>query len=186
MTRHRFPVCAATLGLAAGMCLAPAVAQEGRSGARIEDIEISQAAPEAGGGVSILVKLSEQPKSAAASQAGGALVLDIDGLLLPTLAFDPAGNAMVRHVAVTPSAGAAPGSKIRFEGAAFSGASTTIYRDAVLIEAKLADANLPAGASLMAAATPAKSAAAKLPLPVKIPPPPLAIAKAIAVSIRRR
>ncbi len=172
MTRLRFPVSAVILGCAAGSCTLSAFGQELRAETRIEDIQISQASSEAGGGVAILVKLSQQPKSAVAAQIGGALVVDIDGVFLPALAFDPAGNAMVRHVAVTPSAttaGGAPGSKIRFEGAAFTGASTTIYRDAVLIEAKLAEASLPAGASLMIAVTPSKTAPAK-PAPLKPAP----------------
>jgi hypothetical protein len=173
MTRLRFPVsglirCTWALGLAASACALPAFGQE----ARIEDIQISQ--PEAGGGVSILVKLSGQPKSAGASQVGGALVVEIDGVALPALAFDPAGNAMVRHVAVTPPEGGAgaPSSRIRFEGAAFADASTTIYRDAVLIEARLAEASLPAGASLMAKATPSKTAPAK---PAAIKPAPVPV-----------
>jgi Flp pilus assembly protein TadD len=171
MTRLRFPVSAFALGLAAGAFALPAFAQE----ARIEDIQISQAAPDAGGGISILVKLSGQPRSAGATQVGGALVVDIDGITLPALAFDPAGNAMVRHVAVTPPApGASASSRIRFEGAAFTGASTTIYTDAVLIEARLAEASLPAGASLMAAATPSKAPAVKPVVaakPAMVPPP---------------
>jgi hypothetical protein len=61
---------------------------------------------------------------------------------------------MVRHVAVTPpGAEAATGaSRIRFDGAAFTAATTTIYRDAVLVEARLAEAKLADGASLMAGA----------------------------------
>jgi hypothetical protein len=169
MMRLRFPVSALVVSaLALSLAGAPANAQEAQPAPRIDDIQISQAGAEAGGGVSILVKLSQQPKSASAIQVGGALVVQIDGITLPVLAFDPASNLMVRHVTVTPSvASDTPGSRIRFEGAAFAGASTTIYRNAVLVEAKLAEPSLPASSSLMAAGSPK----AATPKPLTIKPP---------------
>jgi hypothetical protein len=163
MTTVRFST-ALALGVAAVALTSPAAAQTAAA-ARIADIRFSQAAAEAGGGVSILVVLTAQPKAATVTEVGGGLVVDIDGVALPALAFDPAGEGMVRHVAVTPpGAEAATGaSRIRFDGAAFTAATTTIYRDAVLVEARLAEAKLADGASLMAgakaaAATPAKAA----------------------------
>lgn len=176
MTRLRFPVSVLALGLGfvAGPFAQSAVAQD----ARIEDIQISQAA-NASGAISILVKLSGQPAAASVTRAGGVLTVDIDGVTLPLLAFDPAGNALVRHVAVTPSLGSTPGSHIRFEGAAFSDAATTVYRNAVLIEAKLAEASLPASASLMAAPPTVKArASATQPTAALAKPPPAATAEA--------
>ncbi|MBI1361466.1 MAG: hypothetical protein GC155_14405 [Alphaproteobacteria bacterium] len=151
--RLRFPVSALPLGLALGLAAAPlaAHAQEkpaaapAAAQARVDDIQISQTADS----VSILVKLSAQPKAASAKQANGALELQIDGVTLPQSAFDPAGDTLVRHVVIAPVTAAADTSKIRLEGAAFGAASTTIYRNAVLIETKLADASLPSAASLM-------------------------------------
>ena len=137
MIRLRFPVSALALGCALGALAPAAWAQEA---GKIDDIQISQT----DGAVSILVKLTQQPRSASASSSGGALVLELDGIALPALNFDPAGEALVRHVAVSPSATPGEGSKIRLEGVAFGPASTTIYRNAVLIETKLAEPSLPA------------------------------------------
>lgn len=183
MKRARFLLTAIGLtivGAAACIGAPPARAQE----ARVEDIQISQEAGSAGT-VSILVKLSQQPRSAAAVQSGGALIVEIDGVALPALVFDPAGQTLVRHVAVTPAAGADGGAKIKLEGAAFGPASTTIYRNAVLIETRLADAALPAGSSLMGAIKPSSPTPAPTLAPTALaptPPAPTSLAPTPAVG----
>jgi hypothetical protein len=119
--------------------------------ARIDDIQVSRE----GEAVSILVKLSQQPSAATAKTSGHDLVIEIDGPSLAKLTLDPPQGSLVRHVE-------AEGRKLTLSGAAFSGASTTIYRNAVLVEAKLAE---PAarGVSLM------------LPAPAEKPPQPKAL-----------
>jgi hypothetical protein len=152
----RFPVASVCLAVAA--CAgAPAYAQ----GARIDDIQVSRD----GEKVSILVKLSQQPAAASAKSAGNDLLLEIDGVDLTKLALDPPAGSLVRHVD-------AVGGKVTLSGAAFGEASTVIYRNAVLIEAKLAEPKLRGGSSLMASAAPtpppAKPVAAE---PAKVPAP---------------
>lgn len=150
--RMRFPVASVCLAIAA--CAgAPAYAQ----GARIDDIQVSRD----GEKVSILVKLSQQPAAASAKPAGNELLVEIDGVDLSKLALDPPAGSLVHHVD-------AMGGKITLSGAAFGEASTVIYRNAVLIEAKLAEPKLRGGSSLMALAAPAPPAK-----PVAAEPAPL-------------
>jgi len=160
--RMRFPV--ASVCLAAACLGAPAYAQ----GARIDDIQVSRD----GEKVSILVKLSQQPAAASAKSVGDDLLVEIDGVDLARLALDPPAGSLVRHVD-------AVGGKVTLSGAAFGEVSTVIYRNAVLIEAKLAEPKLRGGSSLMASAAPAPvppPAAAVVPAPVAKPvaaePPP--------------
>lgn len=150
MMRMRFHLVtvAMAVGLAAGAAL-PAHAQAlSAPSARIDDIQVSRE----GESVSILVKLSQQPAAASAKASGDDLLIEIDGVDLSKLALDPPAGSLVSHVE-------AGGRKLVLSGAAFGEASTVIYRNAVMIEATLADPKLR-GASLMASATPA---------PVKLP-----------------
>jgi hypothetical protein len=154
MLRMRFPaVCllsAALYGLAAAV---PAHAQSAPTttavSARINDIEVAQEAET----VSILVKLSQQPAAVTARISGEMLILEIDGLTLTPLALAPPSGSLVTKV------DAASG-KLTLSGAAFGSATTVIYRNAVLVEAKLAEPALRGGSSLMTGASappPAKS-----------------------------
>jgi hypothetical protein len=169
MTRKRFPIAASLAALAFGAAGA-AHAQQ----ARIDDIQISRE----GETVSILVKFSQQPVAATAKAAGDDLVIEIDGPALTKLVLDPPPGSLVRHVE-------AEGKKLTLSGAAFGAASTVIYRNAVLIETRLAEPALR-GSSLMAATSPAAPPAPAKPEtrpdPPKAPqgleshPPPLLVA----------
>jgi hypothetical protein len=141
MMRMRFP--SACL-LAAVLAAAPAAfAQTAPSEqARIDDIQISADADK----ISILVKLSHQPVAAIAKTAGNNLVLELNGLSLAKLKLEPPAGSMIRNVE-------ADDGKLTLSGAAFGEASTVIYRNAVMIEAKLAEPALR-GASLMPNAAP--------------------------------
>ncbi len=107
--------------------------------ARIDDIQLSRN----GETVSILVKLSHQPLAATAKASGDSLVLTVDGVSLASLALDPRPGALLQHLE-------ASGDTLTVSGAAFGETSTVIYRNAVLIEAKLAEPAL-LGASLLSA-----------------------------------
>lgn len=134
----RFPsACLAAAALAAAPV---AVAQTGPTEqTRIDDIQVSQQ----GETFSILVKLSQQPSAAAAKANGDNLVVELNGLSLAKLALEPPSGSMIRHIQ-------AEDGKLTLSGAAFGEASTVIYRNAVVIEAKLAEPK-SAGASLMTA-----------------------------------
>lgn len=138
----RFP--AACLSSAALALTATAYAQAPPAvpTAKISDIQVSRE----GDAVSILVKLTQQPSSASATSSGTALVLEIDGMQLAPLALTPPAGSLVTGV----SAGS---SKLILSGAALANATTVVYRNAVLIEARLADPADRQGASLLAAAT---------------------------------
>jgi hypothetical protein len=137
---------------------------------KIIDIQVANE----GETVSILVKLSQQPSAASVKNTGGALILEIDGLALAPLSLSPPAGTMVTRV----EAGAG---KVTLSGAAFGAATTVIYRNAVLIEAKLAEPTLSTGASLMMPA-PARPTLqpkpAALPLATPAPPAPLPLAMA--------
>lgn len=165
MLRTRFSIAlltALSLGATAHAQSAPA-----STSARINDIQIARD----GETVSILVKLSQQPAAAAAKPTGESLTIDIDGLSLVPLTLAPPAGSLVTKV----EAGA---KGLTLSGAAFGSATTVIYRNAVLIEAKLAEPDLRAGSSLMAAATPAKPA----PAPVAAPTPPAPAATPVAAA----
>jgi hypothetical protein len=149
MKRMRFPI--ATVAAAALNAATPAHAQA--PAARIDDIQVSRE----GETVSILVKLSQQPAAASAKAAGDDLVVEIDGIDLAKLTLEPPSGSLMRRVE-------AGGRKLALSGAAFGEASTVIYRNAVLIEAKLAEPRV-VGASLM-------TSAPSPPAPVKPPSPP--------------
>lgn len=110
--------------------------------ARIDDIQISADA----GKISILVKLSQQPVAAIAKAAGDDLVIELNGLSLAKLALEPPAGSMIRRVE-------AEDGKLTLSGAAFGETTTVIYRNAVMVEAKLAEPALR-GASLMPNAAP--------------------------------
>ena len=110
--------------------------------ARIDDIQISADA----GKISILVKLSQQPVAAIAKAAGDDLVLELNGLSLAKLALEPPAGSMIRRVE-------AEDGRLTLSGAAFGETTAVIYRNAVMIEAKLAEPALR-GASLMPNAAP--------------------------------
>jgi hypothetical protein len=118
---------------AALLAAAPAFAQAGS----VKDIEVSRD----GAKVSILIQLSQQPASVDAATSAQGLTLDLEGVDLLKLQLDPPDGSLVSHVE-------AAGKRITLSGAAFGSASTVIYRNAVLIEATLADPPLR-GASLM-------------------------------------
>lgn len=128
--------------------------------ARIDDIQVARD----GETVSILVKLSAQPAAASVKTSGDDLIVEIEGVALAPLTLAPPAGAMVTKVE-------ASGKALTLSGAAFGKATTVIYRNAVLIETKLAEPDLRTGSSLMAAATPAKPAT-----PATHPAPPQPIA----------
>lgn len=147
MLRMLFPaVCLSSAALSALAAAAPAHAQSAPApapiSARIGDIEVAQEAET----VSILVKLSQQPVAAAAQIAGETLTVEIDGLTLAPFALSPPSGSLLTKV------DAASG-RLTLSGAAFGSATTVIYRNAVLIEAKLADPVLSGGSSLMKGAS---------------------------------
>ncbi len=157
MTRIRFPV-ATVAAIVFGVALPVQAQSSPAAAARIDDIQVSRD----GETVSILVKLSQQPSAASARTSGDDLLVEIDGIDLAKLALDPPAGSLVRHVE-------AGGRKLSLSGAAFGEASTVIYRNAVLIEAKLAEPKLR-GSSLMASAAPAvvkPAPAAHEPAPLK-------------------
>lgn len=123
--------------------------------ARINDIQVGRD----GETISILIKLSQQPAAAAAKASGEALTVEIDGVTLAPLTLAPPAGSLVTKVEATSG-------KLTLSGAAFANATTVIYRNAVLVEAKLAEPSLHAGASLMAAAAPAKPTPAIAPIPI--------------------
>lgn len=158
--RMRFPIAVSLAALAFGAAGA-AHAQQ----ARVDDIQVSRE----GETVSILVKLSQQPTTATAKTSGDALVVEIDGPALTRLALDPPPGSLFHHVE-------AEGRKLTLSGAAFAGPSTVIYRNAILIEVKLAEPAL-LGASLMMPApapqsSPAKPEPARAPDTLESHPPP--------------
>jgi len=141
MMRMRFP--SACLFAAVLAATPAAFAQTAPSEqTRIDDIQISAEA----GKISILVKLSHQPVAAIAKANGDNLVVELNGLSLAKLTLEPPAGSMIRHVE-------AEDGKLTLSGAAFGEASTVIYRNAVMVEAKLAEPALR-GASLMPKAAP--------------------------------
>ncbi len=158
----RFPI-ALLAALSSGAMAARA--QSAPANTRIDDIQVSRE----GETVSILVKLSSQPVAASAKTADENLTLEIDGVMLARLQLTPPSGAMVTKVE-------ASGKTITLSGAAFGKATTVIYRNAVLIETKLADPELRPATSLMAATPAAKPAPAPAqpiaPQPIAVAPPP--------------
>ena len=139
--RMRFPsACLVAVVLAAAPAAFAQTAPSEQT--RIDDIQISAEA----GKISILVKLSHQPVAAIAKASGDDLVLELSGLSLAKLKLQPPAGSMIRHVE-------AEDGKLTLSGAAFGEASTVIYRNAVMVEAKLAEPALR-GASLMPNAAP--------------------------------
>ena len=92
------------------------------------------------------MKLSHQPVAAVAKTNGDNLVLELNGLSLTKLRLEPPAGSMIRQVE-------AEDARLTLSGAAFGEASTVIYRNAVMVEAKLAEPALR-GASLMPNAAP--------------------------------
>jgi len=166
MTRMRFPV-ATVAAIVFGVALPVQAQSSPATAARIDDIQVSRD----GETISILVKLSQQPSAASARASGDDLLVEIDGIDLAKLALDPPAGSLVRHVE-------AGGRKLSLSGAAFGEASTVIYRNAVLIEAKLAEPKLR-GSSLMASAAPAVVKPALGAKPAAHEPAPL---KAVALD----
>ncbi|MFT3724914.1 MAG: hypothetical protein QM773_15190 [Hyphomonadaceae bacterium] len=141
----RFPaVCLSSAAIGALALSPPAYAQSATSQAKVEDIQVSRE----GEKISILVKLSQQPTAASAKSTGEALTLEVGGLTLAPLSLSPPAGAMVTGVKTSSGT-------ITLSGAALDHATTVIYRNAILIEAKYAEAKLNSGSSLMKAATPA-------------------------------
>ena len=169
MLRMRFSI-ALLAALAFGASAHAQSAPAAPVSARIEDIQIARD----GETISILVKLSQQPAAATAKPSGHTLAIDIDGLKLAPLTLAPPPGSLVTSV----QAGA---DGLTLSGAAFGAVTTVIYRNAVMIEARLAEPSLRTGSSLMASAAPVKPEptppAAPTPAPVATPapvPPPAA------------
>lgn len=163
MLRLRFPAaCLASAAMGALALIAPAYAQSAPDGptTKIEDIQVSRD----GETVSILVKLSQQPSAATVKSSPNALALEIDGVTLAPLSLSPPAGSLVTGV----SAGA---NRITLSGAALGAASTTIYRNAVLIEAKLSEPALANATSLLTPAGPAKTIATPPAHPAQPTPP---------------
>lgn len=167
MLRTRFPIAllAAPIMLWVYSGAMAAHAQSAPATSRIDDIQVSRE----GDTVSILVKLSAQPVAASAKTADENLTLEIDGVMLAPLQLTPPSGAMVTKVE-------ASGKTLTLSGAAFSKATTVIYRNAVLIETKLADPELRPATSLMTASPAAKPAPTPAqpiaPQPIAVAPPP--------------
>lgn len=181
MTLLRFSLAA----LGAITLAAEAHAQAGPAPpARLDDIQVSQSDDK----VTLLVKFTQQPRAASAKTEGDALVLDIDGVSLAPFTLDPPAGNLIDHVAAEPSGDG--GSLVTLSGAALSNPSAVVYRNAVLIEAKLAEPKL-AGASLLAgaakpvpkpASAPAPTKPLEAPKPVE-PPKPAGLPAAARVGI---
>jgi hypothetical protein len=169
MMRTRFPVAALaalTVSASAAVYAQSAPPQKALPAAtRIDDIQISRE----GETVSILVKLSQQPAAATAKASGDDLVVEIDGVQLAKLALDPPAGSLVRHVEAAER-------KLTLSGAAFGAASTVIYRNAVLIETRLAEPELR-GASLLRKLPPASVTP-----PAPVQPAPKETPKALPVA----
>lgn len=176
MLRTRFSFACSVAALTISAIPAHAQSAPAPLTARINDIQVART----GDTISILVKLSQQPAAATVKSSGEALTLEIDGLNLNTLNLTPPAGSLVTHVE-------AISGKLTLSGVAFSNPTTVIYRNAVMIETKLADASLPAATSLMGATIPvtpqpvaARQVAtapvappAPAPIPVKaVTPPP--------------
>lgn len=150
MTRLRFlrvgPVVSGCLATAMAMLAPnPVVSQSAPPApARLEDILVSQQ----DGVVSILVKLSQQPTAASAHTEADDLLIDIDGLAIAAITFDPPKGVLVAHVKGEPDGDG--GSRIRLSGAALETMDSVVYRNAVLIQARLMEPKLTAAESLMA------------------------------------
>lgn len=143
---------------------APAAAMpaSGVFNTRINDIQVARD----GETVSILVKLSQQPGAATVKSTGETLVLEVDGLLFNTLNLSPPAGSLVTRVE-------AGSGRMTLSGVAFSNPTTVIYRNAIMIEAKLAEPKLQAATSLMGATvSPApQPLAAVSPPPAPVPAP---------------
>jgi hypothetical protein len=139
MTLMRFQL----VSLVALAAAAPALAQAGN----VRDIEVSRT----GDKVSILIQLSQQPAAAQATATGNGLTLYVEGVDLLNLQLDPPAGSLVTRVE-------ASGKQITLTGAGLGEASTVIYRNAVLVEARLAEPPLR-GASLMTVKTDAPAPA---------------------------
>jgi len=165
MLRTRFPFACSVVALAfsampahAQSAPAPSAPAMGALTARINDIQVART----GDTISILVKLSQQPAAARVKSTGEALTLEIDGLNLNTLNLSPPAGSLVTRVE-------AASGKLTLSGVAFSNPTTVIYRNAVMIEAKLAEPSLPTATSLMGATIASKPTAPVAPQPVPTP-----------------
>ena len=164
MMRMRFPsVWVSGVALIGAMLGAPAMEAQPASvpvagSARVDDIQVAHENDT----ISILIKLSQQPAAAVATASGEVLTVEIDGVSLAPLTLTPQAGSLVRKVE-------AGSGKLTLSGAAFGNATTVIYRNAVLVEAKLAEPKFHAGTSLMATATPGGIPIAAAPAPV-VPP----------------
>lgn len=162
--RMRFPSAwVSGVALIGAMLGAPATEAQPASApvavsARVDDIQVAHENDT----ISILIKLSQQPAAAVANASGEVLTVEIDGLSLVPLTLTPQAGSLVRKVE-------ASSGKLTLSGAAFSNTTTVVYRNAVLVEAKLAEPKFHAGTSLMAAATPAGIPVAAAPAPVVAP-----------------
>jgi hypothetical protein len=128
-----------------------------------------------GSRISFLLSFSDQPRAAGVETSATGLSIDVGGLELAVPAFAPPSGGIVRRVTTEPTASG--GTRVRLEGAAFTGAAATIYRNAILVEARLAsDQPIPS--------EPPESPKAPLPslapmdvIPASAPSAPAAIAK---------
>lgn len=159
--------------LSAGLILAATAGAAHAQAARIEDIQVLVE----DGRLQVLVRTSGQPTGASADLAGARLVVEIAGLDLAPFETRAAPGSAVSRVT---AAAASPGvSRIEFAGAALSSVETVIYRNALMIEGRLAEPDLKGGESLLSKVAPVIQ-----PAPVVSPePPPAPPAPAMAISL---
>ncbi len=134
--------------LSAGLILAATAGAAHAQAARIEDIQVLVE----DGRLQVLIRTSGQPTGASAELAGPRLVVEIAGLDLAPFETRAAPGSAVSRVS---AAAASPGvSRIELAGAALSSAETVIYRNALMIEGRLADPSLDGGDSLLSKVAP--------------------------------
>lgn len=90
-----------------------------------------------GSRVSFLLSFSGQPTAASVEMSATGLSIDVGGLELAVPAFAPPSGGIIRRVNTEPAP--AGGTRVRLDGATFVGAAATIYRNAILIDARLAN-----------------------------------------------
>jgi hypothetical protein len=165
------------LALTAGLTSAASAAAHAQA-ARIEDIQVLVE----DGRFRTLIRLSGQPVGASIAKSAPGVVIQLDGVDIAPFETAAAPGSAVHSVT---AASAGPGqSRIELSGVALGDVETVIYRHAVMIEGRLADAVLDGGESLMQKAAepvaaapdairePAPAPEAPAPSPPSPEPPP--------------
>lgn len=148
--------------LTAGLMFAATDAAAHGQAVRIEDIQVLVE----DGRFQTLIRLSEQPVGARVVRTDQGLTVEIDGVELAPFDTRAAPGSAIRSVAAFSHAPGA--SRIELSGVAVGSAETVIYRHAVMIEGRLAEANLDGGDSLLSkpdlgAPAPARTVVAAVP-----------------------